>query len=101
MDMIEEKKIRKRIGRKHQCRLTLVLKSKLNGRNKIIDRNKIIAINVWAMSILIYGRSILKSMTDALKSLERKIIENYFKWCTKKGQMGMWVDLLKRCVKLK
>ena len=39
-------------------RLRLILRSKLNGRNKIM------AVNTWAVSVMRYGAGILKWNTD-------------------------------------
>ena len=50
-------------------RLRLILKSKLNGRNKIMG------VNTWAISVTRYGAGILKWNTDELKNLGRKTIK--------------------------
>ena len=42
------------------------LKSKLNGRNKVL------AINTWAASVLRYGAGILKWKTDEMKNMDRR-----------------------------
>ena len=44
----------------------LILKSKLNGRNKIM------ALNTWAVSILRYGAGILKWNKNELQEMDRK-----------------------------
>ena len=44
----------------------MILKSKLNGRNKII------ALNTWAVSILRYGAGILKWNKNELQEMDRK-----------------------------
>ena len=44
----------------------MILRSKLNGRNKIM------AANTWAVSLIEYGAGILKWNTDELKSLDRR-----------------------------
>ena len=44
----------------------LILKSKLNGRNKIM------ALNTWAVSILKYGAGILKWNKNELQEMDRK-----------------------------
>ena len=46
VDMMKEKEMKKRFVREYKRRLKLVLKSKLNGKNKIN------AINTWAVSVL-------------------------------------------------
>ena len=43
-----------------------MLRSKLNGRNKIM------AVNTWAISVMRYGAGILKWNTDELKALDIK-----------------------------
>ena len=47
-------------------RLRLVLKSKLNGRNKFQ------AINTWAVALLRYGASIIKWNKEELQNMDRK-----------------------------
>ena len=42
------------------------LRSKLNGRNKIM------AVNAWVVSVMRYGAGILKWYADELKSLDRR-----------------------------
>ena len=44
----------------------MILRSKLN------ERNKIVAVNTWAASVMRYGTGILKWNTDELKSLDRR-----------------------------
>ena len=44
----------------------LILRSKLNGRNKIM------VVNTWVVSLMRYGAGILKWNTEELKSLDRK-----------------------------
>ena len=44
----------------------LILKSKLNGRNKIM------ALNTWAVSILRYGAGILKWNKNELQDMEER-----------------------------
>ena len=48
-----------------QC-IRLILRSKLNVRDKIM------AVNIWAVSVMRYGAEILKWNTDELKSLDRR-----------------------------
>ena len=47
-------------------RVKLILRSKLNGRNKIM------ALNTWAVSILRYGAGILKWNKNELQEMDRK-----------------------------
>ena len=47
-------------------RAKLILKSKLNGRNKIM------ALNTWAVSILRYGAGILKWNKNELQEMDKK-----------------------------
>ena len=47
-------------------RAKLILKSKTNGRNKIM------ALNTWAVSILRYGAGILKWNKNELQKMDRK-----------------------------
>ena len=51
---------------KYFRRAKLILKSKLNGRNKIMP------LNTWAVSILRYGAGILKWNKNELQEMDRK-----------------------------
>ena len=44
----------------------MILRSKSNGRNKIV------AVNTWMVSVMRYGEGIIKWNTDKLKSLDRR-----------------------------
>ena len=66
IDKIKETEMKDKFASEYKRRLKLVLKSKLNGKNKIL------AINTWAVSILRYGAGILKWTTNELKSMDRK-----------------------------
>ena len=52
-------------------RATLILKSKLNGRNKIM------ALNTWTATILRYGARILKWNKNELQEMDIKAQEIY------------------------
>ena len=65
-DKIKEKEMKEKFSREYLRRLRLILRSKLNGRNKIM------AVNTWAVSVMRYGAGILKWNTDELKSLDRR-----------------------------
>ena len=45
----------------------MVLKSKLNGKNKIV------AINIWAVTVFRYGAGILQGEESELKDVDRKL----------------------------
>ena len=51
---MREKEMKKRFAREYKRRLKLVLKSKLNRKNKINT------INTWAVSVLRYGAGIIR-----------------------------------------
>ena len=51
--------------RQYLRQLKLILRSKLNGRNKIM------AFNTWVASVMRYGAGILKWNTNELKRLDR------------------------------
>ena len=53
-DKIKEKEMNEKFSKKCLRRLRLILRSKLNGRNKIM------AVNTWAVSVMRYGAGILK-----------------------------------------
>jgi len=63
--MMREKEMKKRFEKEYNRRLKLVLKSKLNGKNKIN------AINTWAVSVLRYGAGIMRCSKEELKSLDK------------------------------
>ena len=65
-DKIKEKEMNEKFSKKCLRRLRLILKSKLNGRNKIM------AVNTWAVCVMRYDAGILKWNTDELKSLARR-----------------------------
>ena len=62
---MKEKEMKEKFSKEYLGRLKLILRSKLNGRNKIM------AVNTWAVSVMRYGGGILKWNTDKLKSLDR------------------------------
>ena len=66
IDKIKETEMKDKFAGEYKRRLKLVLKSKLNGKNKIL------AINTWAVSVLRYGAGILKWTSDELKNTDRK-----------------------------
>ena len=63
-DKIKEKEMKEKFSKEYLRRLKLILRSKLNGRNKIM------AVNAWMVSVMRYGAGILKWNTDELKSLD-------------------------------
>ena len=65
-DKIKEKEMKEKFSKEYLRRLRLILRSKLNGRNKIM------AVNTWAVSVMRYDAGILKWNTDELKSLARR-----------------------------
>ena len=66
IDKIKKKEIQEKFSNEYLRWLRLILRSKLNGRNKIM------AVNTWAVSVMRYGAGILKWDTDELKSLHRR-----------------------------
>ena len=65
-DKIKEKEMKEKFSKEYLRRLRLILRSKLNGRNKIM------AVNTWVASVMRYGAGILRWNTDELKSLDRR-----------------------------
>ena len=65
-DKIKEKEMKEKLNKEYMRRLRLILRSKLNGSNKIM------VVNTWAVSIMRYGAEILKWNTDELQSLNRR-----------------------------
>ena len=66
LDKLKEKHMKDKSTSEYKRRFKLVLKSKLNGKNKIL------AISTWAVPVLRYGEGILKWTATELKSLDRK-----------------------------
>ena len=65
-DKIKEKEMKEKFRKEYLRWLRLILRLKLNGRNKIM------AVNTWAVSVMRYGAGILKWNADELKSLDRR-----------------------------
>ena len=61
LDEIKEHEMKNKITVEYKRRLRLILKSKLNGKNKIQ------AINTWAVAMLRYGAGIINWKVDELK----------------------------------
>ena len=61
---IKEKEMKEKFSKEYLQRLRLILRLKLNGRNKII------AVYAWPVSVMRYVAGILKWNTDELKSLD-------------------------------
>ena len=65
LDEIKEHKMKIKVTAEYKRRLRLILKSKLNGKNKIQ------AINTWAVALLRYGVGIINWMVDELKKKKK------------------------------
>ena len=65
-DKVKEKEMKTEFVREYKRRLRLILRSNLNGKNKIK------ATNSWAVAIIRYGAGVLEWMFDKLKELDRK-----------------------------
>ena len=65
MDEIKEHEMKIKVTAEYKRRLRLILKSKLNGKNKIQ------AINTWAVALLRYGAGIINWKIDELKKMNR------------------------------
>ena len=63
---IKEKEMKETFSKEYLRMLRLILRSKLTGRNKVM------AVNTWAVSVMRYGAGILKWNKDELKSLDRR-----------------------------
>ena len=66
LDKIKETEMKEELTKEYKRRQRLILKSKLNGRNKVA------AINLWAVSIFRYGSGIIQWKASELKDLDRK-----------------------------
>ena len=65
LDEIKEHKMKIKVTVGYKKRLRLILKSKLNGKNKIQ------AINIWALALLRYGTGIINWKVDELEKMDR------------------------------
>ncbi|XP_068713273.1 uncharacterized protein [Montipora capricornis] len=66
LDKIKENEMKKKTIKEYKRRLLLILKSKLNGKNKRT------AINTWAVAVFRYGAGILQWKESGLKNVDRK-----------------------------
>ena len=66
LDKIKENEVKERTIKEYKQRLRLVLKPKLNWKNKIT------AINAWAVAVFRYGAGILQWKKSELKDVDRK-----------------------------
>ena len=66
LDKIKETEMKEKITKEYKLRQRLILKSKLNGRNKVT------VINTWAVAIFRYGAGIIPWKASDLKDLYRK-----------------------------
>ena len=66
LDKIKETEMKDKITKEYKRRHKLILKSKLNGRNKVT------AIYTWAVAIFRYGAGIIQWKASELKELDRK-----------------------------
>ena len=65
-DKVKEQEMKDKFRNEYFRRAKLILKSKLNGRNKIM------ALNSWVVSMLRYGAGILKWNKNELQEMDRK-----------------------------
>ena len=70
LDKIKENEMKEKTIEEYKRRFRLVLKSKLNGKNKIT------AINAWAVAVLRHGAGILQCKKSELKDIGQEIKEN-------------------------
>ena len=66
LDKIKQKEMKELFRKEYLRRVNLVMKSKLNGRNKIM------AANTWAVSLMRYGAGLLKWNKNELQEIDRK-----------------------------
>ena len=65
LDEVQEQEMKNKVTAEYKRRLRLILKSKLNGKNKIQ------AINTWAAAPLRYGAGIINGKVDELEKMDR------------------------------
>ena len=78
LDEIKEHEMKIKFAAEYKRRLRLILKSKLNGKNKIQ------AINIYAVALLRYGARVINWKVEELKKMERT---------TRKTYMGLYEAL--------
>ena len=66
LDKIKDTEMKEKITKEYKRRQILILKSKLNGRNKVT------VVNTWAVEIFRYGAGIIHWKASELKDLDRK-----------------------------
>ena len=66
LDKIKETEMKEKITKEHKQKQKLILKSKLNGKNKVT------AINTLAVAIFGYGSGIIQWKASELKDLDIK-----------------------------
>ena len=66
LDKMKENEMKEKTIKEYKRRLRLILKSKLNGKNKIT------AVNTWAVAIFRYGAGIIDWKESELNSIDRK-----------------------------
>ena len=66
LDKIKESEMKEKTIKEYKRRLRLILKSKLNGKNKIT------AINTWGVAIFRYGAGVIDWKESELKRVDRK-----------------------------
>ena len=67
LDKIKEKEMKELFRKEYLRRINLIMKSKLNGSNKIL------AANTWAVSLMRYGAGILRWTKSELQEIDRRI----------------------------
>ena len=65
LDEIKEHEMKNKVTAEYKRRLRLILKSKLNGKNKIQ------AINTWAVALLRHAAGIINWKVEELKKMDR------------------------------
>ena len=65
LDEIKELEMKIKVTAEYKRRLRLILKSKLNGKNKIEE------INTWAVALLGYGAGIINWKVDEMKRMDK------------------------------
>ena len=63
--------MKRQLKKGYKRRVKLILSSKLHGRNKVM------AVNTWAVAVLRYGAGVLKWTTDELDGKTGKVMTMY------------------------
>ena len=68
---MKDEEMKRQLKKEYKRRVKLILSSKLHGRNKVM------AVNTWAVAMLRYGAGVLKWTTEELEGKTGKVMTMY------------------------